>query len=129
MSSEHHKKILNVLCSCKGDEIGKEYFKELQKKGNELREDESLKDLELFVNSIANIDRLMILKVIKEREACVCELEAILDKSQPSISHHLRKLEESGLIRGWRKGKFTFYGIMKEKLNESLGLLLSEIKD
>jgi ArsR family transcriptional regulator len=129
MTTEHHKKILDVLCSCKGDEIGKAYFKELQQKGDELKDNEIIEELSKFLNAIANKDRLIILKVVKERETCVCELEAILDKSQPNISHHLKKLEVIGLIRGWKKGRFTYYDLMRDKFNEKLELLLNEIKE
>lgn len=52
-----------------------------------------------FLNSLGNKDRLMIIKTLMEKgEQCACELEAILDKSQPSISHHLRSLERVRLI-------------------------------
>jgi ArsR family transcriptional regulator len=54
------------------------------------------------------------------KERCVCELEAILDKSQPSISHHLRELEKAGLIRGWKKGKYTYYNLVKEEFKEKI---------
>jgi DNA-binding transcriptional ArsR family regulator len=50
-----------------------------------------------------------------------------MDKSQPSISFHLRKLEESGLIIGWKKGKFTHYDIVKEQLKNYLTLVNKEL--
>ncbi|GAH16082.1 unnamed protein product, partial [marine sediment metagenome] len=37
---------------------------------------------------------------------CVCELETILNKSQSTISHHLRKLVVAGLIQGYKKQKY-----------------------
>lgn len=45
----------------------------------------------------------MILKALKDRDRCVFELEFILDKSQSTISHHLRKLACAGLIKGYKK--------------------------
>ena len=58
----------------------------------------------------------MIINILKEKDRCVCELEAILDESQPSISHHLKILENAGLVRGWKKGKFTHYDLVKEQI-------------
>jgi len=77
---------------------------------------------------LGNRDRLLIIKTLNERgEQCVCELELLLDKSQPSISHHLRNLERIGLIRGWKKGKFTYYNLEKDVLVEYIDLFNREL--
>lgn len=65
----------------------------------------------------------MIISILKENDKCVCELETVLDESQPSISHHLKILESAGLIRGWKKGKFTHYDIMDDQITLYLELL------
>jgi ArsR family transcriptional regulator len=44
---------------------------------------------------------------------CVCELTATLNLSQSTISHHIHKLKQAGLIYGVKKGKFTYYQIDK----------------
>ena len=44
---------------------------------------------------------------------CVCELTATLKLSQSTISHHIHKLKQAGLIFGVQKGKFTYYQINK----------------
>ena len=75
-----------------------------------------IENLFKFLNAIANKKRLMIINILKEKDRCVCELEAILDESQPSISHHLKILENAGLVRGWKKGKFTHYDLVKEQI-------------
>jgi ArsR family transcriptional regulator len=63
---------------------------------------------------------LIIFSTLKEKDRCVCELEAILKKSQSSISHHLQILEETGVIKGWKKGKFTYYGIENDIVMRNL---------
>ena len=73
-----------------------------------------------FLNALGNKERLTILTALNDKERCVCELEAILDKSQPSISHHLRELEKVGLIRGWKKGKYTYYTLIKKEFEKYL---------
>ena len=82
-----------------------------------------LDDLTEFLNAISNKKRLIILNILKEKDRCVCELEATLDESQPSISHHLKILESAGLIRGWKKGKFTHYDLVSEQLELYLELM------
>ncbi|MFW9989246.1 MAG: ArsR/SmtB family transcription factor [Candidatus Odinarchaeota archaeon] len=100
----------------------KTYFKDLQELGNRLEYNNRFKHLVDFCNAFANKERLKIVMILKNNDHCVCELEAILDKSQPSISHHLRILESTGLIRSFKKGKFTHYELVNEKLMEFIRL-------
>ena len=55
--------------------------------------------------------RLNILMLLNHREMCVCEVMAALDMTQPTASHHLSILEESGLIRDRREGRWIFYSL------------------
>ncbi|MHA1297566.1 MAG: ArsR/SmtB family transcription factor [Promethearchaeota archaeon] len=95
-----------------------DYFQNLRDKGRFLKESKIIQDLSKFFNALGNENRLSILNILNERDYCVCELEAILDKSQSSISHHLKILEDVGLIEGVKKGYFTHYIIKKNKLEE-----------
>ena len=95
--------------------------------GDKLINDDQLDGQVNFLNAIGNKERLTILNILKNKERCVCELEAILDKSQPSISHHLRILEAIGIIRGWKKGKFTYYGIENRTFKMKLTDLIAKL--
>jgi ArsR family transcriptional regulator len=44
-------------------------------------------------------------------EVCQCELQPLFDVSQPTLSHHLRKLVDSGLVTVERRGKWAYYSI------------------
>lgn len=128
MDISRKKEITEIMRSCLGEGCCMEGFTELQEIGTSLRNDKEFLNLLDFLNVLGNKDRLMIVKLLKERgEQCVCELELLLDKSQPSISHHLRNLERIGLIRGWKKGKFTYYDLEKDTLKNYLGLLNKEL--
>ncbi len=57
-------------------------------------------------------------------EVCVCDLNATLDLSQPTVSHHLRVLREAGLVEASRRGTWAFYRLVPEaieQLRETLG--------
>lgn len=49
-------------------------------------------------NMLSDKNRLRILKLLEHKSMCVCELTYVLGIRQPSVSRHLRKLKEAGLI-------------------------------
>lgn len=63
---------------------------------------------------------------MEEEDYCVCKLEVILNKSQPTISHHLRILEETNLIKAWKRGIYAFYVFNKAQFEQDT-VLLKEI--
>ena len=126
MKVERKKKIKETLCGCDDCSNGDTYFESLQQIGKDLKFDQKLTSLLTFFNALGNKERLTILTALKDKERCVCELETILDKSQPSISHHLRELEKVGLIRGWKKGKYTYYTLLKKEFEKYLANLNQE---
>jgi ArsR family transcriptional regulator len=98
----------------------KAYFESLREIGYNLNKDKESNTYVKFFNAVGNEVRLNIVKLLNEKEYCVCELEAILDKPQSSISHHLKILEKTGLIRGIKKGYFTHYELIKKQFQEHL---------
>lgn len=127
MELEHEKEIKDKLIKCEDVENVDLHFKNLRKIGDDLSQGSRFNDLIEFLNAISNKKRLIILNILKEKDRCVCELEAALDESQPSISHHLKILESAGLIRGWKKGKFTHYDIVSEQIELNLNKLNREL--
>lgn len=122
---ERQEEIKKMLCSCK--DYSSDYFQQLQNKGSELKIKGEFKNLEIFFNALASKERLIIIESLKDQDRCVCELEAILDKSQSTISHHLRKLERAELIYSFKKGNYTYYGLIKEKLQSYIRIFNNKI--
>ena len=120
MKQKRAQEIKKMLCTCKDCSDSNPDFNNLLKLGNILEENRNLDVIEKFASAIASKERLIIITALKERDMCVCELETILNKSQSTISHHLRKLVAAGLIQGYKKQKFTFYHLFKEELNYNL---------
>lgn len=57
--------------------------------------------------------RLTMMKIMDKHDCCVCEFVEIFNMSQPSISQHLRKLRDLGLVKEERRGQWIFYSINK----------------
>jgi ArsR family transcriptional regulator len=58
--------------------------------------------------------RLTMVGLMENNECCVCEFVEVFEMSQPSISQHLRKLRDAGLVKEKRKGQWIFYSLNKE---------------
>jgi DNA-binding transcriptional ArsR family regulator len=56
-------------------------------------------------------NRLRILRILSRRESCVCELIEHLGLPQPSVSYHLKRLRDVGLVRPRRQAQWVYYSI------------------
>ncbi len=66
------------------------------------------------LKALAEPARLRLLSLVMAAphgEACTCELTGPLELSQPTVSHHLKKLAEAGLVTGERRGVWTYYRV------------------
>lgn len=56
-------------------------------------------------------------------EACVCDLSAGIEVSQPTVSHHLKVLRDAGLLTSQRRASWVYYAVVPEAL-DSLAVIL-----
>jgi ArsR family transcriptional regulator len=69
--------------------------------------------------------RLRLLSLIASaEEICSCDLVEPLERSQPTVSHHTKALAEAGLIVGERRGRWTWWRVVPDRL-ESLRAALT----
>ena len=81
-------------------------------------------DLALLFAALADPVRLRLLSLVAASgEACSCNLEGPLGKSQPTISHHTRILAAAGLITGEKRGKWTYWSVVPERMAAAARLL------
>ena len=79
----------------------------------------------VMLKAIADPVRARILFALTVERLCVCELATLLDMSMPAVSHHLKILTLSGLLKVKKEGKFACYFIQNEQVKEILTTLLS----
>lgn len=88
-----------------------------------LSETEAVEAARVFA-ALADPVRLRLLSLIaSEDEACSCELEEPLGKSQPTVSHHTKALAEAGLIVGEKRGRWMYWRIAPERLDALRNIL------
>jgi ArsR family transcriptional regulator, arsenate/arsenite/antimonite-responsive transcriptional repressor len=68
-----------------------------------------MKQLEQYCKGMADSNRLRILNLLLHGELCGCDIQYVLNTSQPNISRHLQYLKNSGLVLDRRDGFRIFY--------------------
>jgi len=96
------------------------YADELKQLAEKVSDRNSLKKQSSFFKALADETRLRILKLLEVREMCVCEIMVALGLTQPTASHHLGLLENAGLIKDRKKGKWVFYSVADTQLLRKL---------
>ncbi|BBY99708.1 ArsR/SmtB family transcription factor [Mycolicibacterium fallax] len=76
--------------------------------------------------ALADPVRLQLLSSVASHaggEACVCDISAGVEVSQPTVSHHLRVLRDAGLLTSQRRASWVYYAVVPEALAALSGLL------
>ena len=87
---------------------------------------EAASELAIKLKALSDPVRLRLLSVVASHaggEACVCDLSAGIDLTQPTISHHLKILRNAGLLDSERRGSWVYYRVVTDALQQ-LSLLL-----
>jgi ArsR family transcriptional regulator len=71
--------------------------------------DERVEARYLIVAALSNAERLRMLSLLVECECCICELRAAFDLPQSTVSTHLSRLYEAGLVHRRREGRWRYY--------------------
>ena len=82
----------------------------------------------LIFKAFCDENRIRILKMLTSGEKCACKMLEELNVTQPTLSHHMRILCDSGVVVGRKEGKWMHYSISSEGakvVTESLANLTS----
>jgi ArsR family transcriptional regulator len=83
-------------------------------------------DLARMFKALGDPVRLRLLSLVASHaggEACVCDLSTAFDLSQPTISHHLKVLRETGLLECERRGTWVYYWVVPSALAQLSAVL------
>ncbi len=70
--------------------------------------------------ALADPVRVQLVDVLRRHagKVCVCELVPLFDIGQPTLSHHLRKLRDAGLVDCEKRGLWSYYYVLPDALEE-----------
>lgn len=102
-------RIEDFLKACDSSRNSSEFIDENKELATSITQSEEfIRELKQY-SALANKHRLLIYHLLEMGEQCNCSLSKIIGLSEGSITHHIKKLEEAGLIVGRNKGHFTIY--------------------
>ncbi len=82
----------------------------------------------LICKALGDPHRLEIIVMLSDGEKCACKLLERFNISQPTLSHHMKKLCDCGLVNVRKEGKWSHYSINEEVLNEHVEFMDSLTK-
>lgn len=77
----------------------------------------------LRFQAVAEETRLRIVQLLSEGERCVCELQDDIGAAQSRLSFHLKKLKDAGVVSDRRDGRWVYYSLVPEALEEMRAFL------
>ena len=99
-----------ALC-CEETEVYEDAVEQVR---SQLPQDEVLYDLAELFKIFGDSTRVKILYALLEAELCVCDIAKLMDVSQSAVSHQLRVLKGSKLVKFRREGKTLYYSLADE---------------
>ena len=76
-------------------------------------------DISTIFKAFCDENRILILEKLQTGEKCTCELLEDIDLAQSTLSHHMKILTESGLVKGRKNGKWTYYSFDNEDIKKA----------
>lgn len=96
---------------------------------NNLPDEEQIYDAAELFKVFGDSTRMKILYLLLESELCVCDIVALLGATQSAVSHQLRILKQSRLVRFRKQGRSVFYSLADEHVCKILDNGMEHIKE
>lgn len=100
-----------------------------QKHGQELKRlveqinENDVKRLSHALKAIADPTRIKILRLLKSRPMCTCEVMVALNLTEPNASHHLNLLERNDIVKSEKMGRWVFYSLQQSILRNMANII------
>ncbi len=101
----------------------------LQKLQDDLPNDEVLYDLAELFRVFGDTTRIKILYALFESELCVNDIAQVVGLSQSAVSHQLRLLKASKLVKFRREGKAIFYALDDDHVRSMIALGMEHVEE
>ncbi|MDR1469917.1 MAG: metalloregulator ArsR/SmtB family transcription factor [Spirochaetaceae bacterium] len=95
----------------------------------DMPDDETLLDLADLFKVFGDSTRVKIICALLRAEMCVCDIAALVGMSKSAISHQLRTLRQTRLVKYRREGKVVYYSLQDEHVGTIFGQGLTHVSE
>ena len=91
-------------------------------------DEEQATELAEVLKALADPVRLRLVSIIGTAgsgEVCACDLPALVERSQPTVSHHLSLLVRAGILEREQRGKWAWFRLRRDRLADVGGALVN----
>ncbi|MCI5131982.1 MAG: ArsR family transcriptional regulator [Candidatus Electrothrix sp. EH2] len=81
-----------------------------------------------IMKALSDPNRVAVLKVLEQDELCVCEIQHLLGLAQPTVSKHMKILEQAGLVNRRRQGTWILYRLSDGEESVYARTMLEQLK-
>lgn len=117
---------VNDVDCCEFYQVHEDVVKTVKEK---MPDEDELYDLAEIFKVFGDSTRIKILYVLFEAEMCVCDIAQLLNMTQSAISHQLRILKQSKLVKNRREGKAVFYSLADGHVRSIINQGLEHIEE
>jgi ArsR family transcriptional regulator, arsenate/arsenite/antimonite-responsive transcriptional repressor len=71
-------------------------------------------------HALSDETRLAVIDMLRGGERCVCDLQGTLDAAQSRLSFHLKVLKDAGLVTDRREGRWSYYSLNPDRVDEAI---------
>jgi ArsR family transcriptional regulator len=87
-----------------------------------------MKDFIRVMKALSDPNRVKVVKMLQQREMCVCEIQMALGIAQPTVSKHMKVLEDAGLVWSKKEGLWVNYHLADGRESPYAANLLGNLK-
>lgn len=86
-----------------------------------------MKEVVRVMKALSDQNRIRIIKMLEIKEMCVCEIRSALGLAQPTVSKHLKILEDAGLVEHTKDGLWVNYRLAGEEASSVASTMLDNL--
>lgn len=101
----------------------------IEKVGKNLLSEDKYTELAEFYKIFSDSTRIKILQALLHSEMCVCDISTLLKMQQSAISHQLRLLRQSNMVKNRKEGKVVYYSLKDSHVSEILNMGIEHIEE
>jgi ArsR family transcriptional regulator len=80
------------------------------------------------MKALSDPNRVRVLKLLQDKELCVCNIQAFLHLAQSTVSRHMKVLEDAGLVEHRRQGTWIMYRLTEKHESEYAATILPHLE-